>query len=517
MMQLQSRFSKALPYLIIVLISILVYKEVVYHNFLSDDWAIIVRRKDFISNPANIRVLFLFPQKDEKFNFRKQLYRYLMATKEVSYRPLNTLSYFIDYRFWKLNPRGYHLTNLTIHTLNSLLVYQLGTYLTLGWMGGLVAGLIFTLHPVQIEPLAVVSFREDILACFFILLAVLLFLSANQKGEHGLKLIISAGCYFVAILCKENVLVYPFLILGLIFINKNQGISRSIKLYLLTIFLISILFGFIRFHYNPPVAINSSVLSAGLLAEILTVFHVMATYIQWVFVPLGIKFYLVNQAQAVSDFTPLILSDMLIVLIILGFLVYHILARGYKAGFAALWIIVNLIPLLAIRYLASMLAARYLYIPLIGFAIFIGILASYGWHRKKYILLGLIVLLVLSYGVITQYSLKNWENDLYLWKKMATDFPGDNYCNFQYHIHRGGFLYWQKEYIPALKEYLQAYQYFPEDKGVLQKIGDILSKLREYHQAGIFYSRCLQEGGDKEVEKKLKRIQKIIGEKIGKN
>ena len=93
---------------------------------------------------------------------------------------------------------------------------------------------------------------------------------------------------------------------------------------------------------------------------------------------------------------------------------------------------------------------------------------------------------------------------------MASDFPHDDYCNFQYHTHLGGFLHWQKKYIPALREYLQAYEYQPQDKGTLQKIGDILYKLGEYHQAMKFYSWCLQYGGGQEIKEKLESIRGLI-------
>ncbi len=508
-----SRVSKFLPYLIIISISILVYKEVLYHNFVSDDWAIIVRREDFLKNLSNIKVLFLIPQDGEGFNFRNQLYRYLVATREVSYRPLNTLSYFIDYKVWGLNPQGYHLTNLGIHILNALLVYQLGLSLDLGWLGGLVAGLVFALHPLQVEPLAVVSFREDILACFFLLISILLFLSILKKGKSRFKLITSFLCYFLAILCKENVLVYPLIITGLIFINRDKSISQSIKFYLTAMFLVTAFFVFIRFYYNPAIAVNSSVLSQGMFSEILTVFHVFAIYFQWMFIPWGIKFYLVNQAKPVSKFSLVIFSDIIITIIILVVLFYNILRRRDKAGFAALWITVNLFPLVFIRYLASMLAARYLYIPLVGFAILVGILTIQVIHKERYFLAILVFLIIAGYGVITISSLKWWENDLQLWRKMANDFPHDDYCNFQYHTHRGGFLHWQKKYIPALREYLQAYEYQPRDKGTLQKIGDILYNLGEYHQAIKFYSWCLRCGGGQEVKERLEEISSLVKSK----
>ncbi|MDQ1274196.1 MAG: hypothetical protein QG591_2826 [Planctomycetota bacterium] len=47
---------------------------------------------------------------------------YFTAAGELSYRPLVTLTYFIDYTLWHLNPLGYHLTNLLLHCLNAVFV-----------------------------------------------------------------------------------------------------------------------------------------------------------------------------------------------------------------------------------------------------------------------------------------------------------------------------------------------------------------------------------------------------------
>ena len=44
----------------------------------------------------------------------------------VYYRPFQHLSMLLDYGIWHLNPAGYHVTNIILHTINSLLVFLLG-------------------------------------------------------------------------------------------------------------------------------------------------------------------------------------------------------------------------------------------------------------------------------------------------------------------------------------------------------------------------------------------------------
>ena len=49
-----------------------------------------------------------------------------------AYQPLRTLSYAVDYHFWKLNPRGYHLTNILCHAWSTLFVYLIVSHLKKG-------------------------------------------------------------------------------------------------------------------------------------------------------------------------------------------------------------------------------------------------------------------------------------------------------------------------------------------------------------------------------------------------
>lgn len=49
--------------------------------------------------------------------------KYFVISGELTYCPIVTLSYFIEYALWQLKPWGYHLTKMMIHALNVYLIY----------------------------------------------------------------------------------------------------------------------------------------------------------------------------------------------------------------------------------------------------------------------------------------------------------------------------------------------------------------------------------------------------------
>lgn len=119
----------------------------------------------------------------------------------VYYRPLIHLSMNFDYSIWHLNPVGYHITNIALHTANSILVFFL--CLSLFRFGfaqlkerppelnnqikiiatSLLAAVLFALHPIHTESVAWISGRTDVLATFFFLLAFISYLTYENEGR----------------------------------------------------------------------------------------------------------------------------------------------------------------------------------------------------------------------------------------------------------------------------------------------------------------------------------------------
>jgi len=114
--------------------------------------------------------------------------KYFILSAELTYRPVVTLSYFIDYTFWHLNPLGYHLTNILLHATNSTLFFIFAFQVFKKRATALISALFFSSYPIFSEAVNAVGFREDLLAFLFLILAFIFYLKAGSthcRGKHN--------------------------------------------------------------------------------------------------------------------------------------------------------------------------------------------------------------------------------------------------------------------------------------------------------------------------------------------
>jgi len=117
------------------------------------------------------------------------------------YRPLALVTYALNHAVSGLNPWSYHLVNVLLHALISLLVFRLGRRWGLSARAAGVGGLLFALHPVHVEVVAAVFGRKDLLAALFTLAMVLLHDTAARRG--GWRMALPLAAYACAMLSKE--------------------------------------------------------------------------------------------------------------------------------------------------------------------------------------------------------------------------------------------------------------------------------------------------------------------------
>jgi hypothetical protein len=97
------------------------------------------------------------------------------------WHPLTWLSLIFDYQFYGLNAGGYHLTNLILHILSTLLLFWLFNRMTKAvWKSAFVAAL-FALHPLHVESVAWIAERKDVLSAFFWMLTLCLYVYYTEK------------------------------------------------------------------------------------------------------------------------------------------------------------------------------------------------------------------------------------------------------------------------------------------------------------------------------------------------
>jgi hypothetical protein len=91
--------------------------------------------------------------------------KYLSYFRETTYRPLYTLTLFLNYHFFKLNVYGWRIFNIFLHVLNTILVYFLIRYIFKDKLVSSITAMIFAVHPVHTEAVNVAVYRTELLDC----------------------------------------------------------------------------------------------------------------------------------------------------------------------------------------------------------------------------------------------------------------------------------------------------------------------------------------------------------------
>lgn len=481
-----------LPILIflIVALSQLVYVNSLSNQFTYDDEFTIVNNY-CIKSLQNIPNLF-----------SKE---YFALSGELSYRPVVTLSYFIDYALWKLNPFGFHLTNSLLHTLNSVLFFFL-----LAWFStyrhalspsshtkiSFIGALIFSCHPALSEAVNAISYREDLLAGTFFLSAFIL--SIKAKKQHAfLPYLASAVCYLFGIFSKEMVITLPLCIFfSDILLMEKRGYRRILSEYLGYI-LVTILYILMRFVFlHNPIESHVSYPNDSIITNFLTMSKVLVSYIKLFFFPFNLNAdYVMPYSSSLSDIS-FILSFLLLSLLIV--IVYRLFFHSKILFFSIVWFFISLLPVLNIVPIENIMAERYLYIPILGFCIAgSNLLVSYGnkirfshtfARTNRWIIFILLILVLASFSIKTIKRNKIWMDQTILWTQTAQTSPH----SFKAHNNLGNIYRNTDRFDEAIHEFKHALSLYDDYLDAHNNLGVTYRKKGMQKEAISEYEKVLQ-------------------------
>jgi protein O-mannosyl-transferase len=96
----------------------------------------------------------------------------LRSTEASNWHPLTWLSHALDCELYGLNPAGHHFTNVLLHALNVVLLFLLLVRVTGAAGRSLLVAALFAVHPFNVESVAFVAERKNVLSTFFFLLTL---------------------------------------------------------------------------------------------------------------------------------------------------------------------------------------------------------------------------------------------------------------------------------------------------------------------------------------------------------
>jgi tetratricopeptide (TPR) repeat protein len=140
----------------------------------------------------------------------------LTSTDATNWHPLTWISHTLDYQIYGMNAVGHHLTSVLLHVMNALLLFLLLARATGSAAKSLLVAFLFALHPFNVESVAWIAERKNVLCMFFVLLTI---------GAHGWyarrpridRYLIVTLLFVLALSAKPMAVTLPFALLLLDF------------------------------------------------------------------------------------------------------------------------------------------------------------------------------------------------------------------------------------------------------------------------------------------------------------
>lgn len=410
-----------LPAVGVLLVAVAVYANTLWNGFVYDDL------RNIVQNPW-IKNLNAIPEV-----FGSHMGGFDPEFTTSYYRPLIHVAHMIVYRVGGLSSAAFHLFNVLLHAVNSVLAFLIARELIRRWPSGshrhelsaFAIGVVFATHPVHSESVAWISGISDLSYTAFALWALLLYIHGAQDGP--IRYWLSGALFFAAVLCKEPALV--LLPLVVVYETAYRGSSRSALrpgyvARLLPLAVAAGLYLLLRIHALGGFAPGRRPHPYEPLVSILSALDLLAKYLSTLIVPVNLT--ALHVFRPVESFLDMRALVGLVVGMGVAAAAWHLRRSPLVViGFGFLFF--PLVPALYIPAIGEgAFFERYLYLPVLGFAILVtlgGRAAIERWPRNRAGVGLILMLLVLAYSAGTVSRNRVWRDSLSLWSDAARKSP----------------------------------------------------------------------------------------------
>lgn len=349
------------------------------------------------------------------------------------YRPLAVLSYAGNHLVSGLEPWSFHLVNVLLHAVASVLVFRVGRVWELSTTAAGVGGLLFAVHPIHVEVVAAVFGRKDVLATVFTMAMILWHGGAVARG--GWRNALPVAAFACALLSKEvGVVALPLVAAQDWLLSKDRRrlfqSTRRAKLYVayLTVLLAYVL---VRNGVTGGVGVSDTyymdnpLVTATLGARLGTALVVLGKGAALLALPVTLSpdysFNAIPLVQSLLDWR------------LLGTLGFGFLAawalflphmRRSLVPLALTWYLLTILPTSNLLVtVGTVFGERLLYLPGVAFCLVVGMGVGLAIQRHRTGVIVLTGLIVLSFSLQTLRYSAAWENDLSLFQWASASVP----------------------------------------------------------------------------------------------
>jgi protein O-mannosyl-transferase len=499
-----------------------------------------VLRNQFVNWDDHLYLLNNEVIKKTPFSNLGELFTYKINNFAV---PLTLLSFQIEYYFFEFNPKPYHFNNLVLHLLNVMLVYFFFKQLlitnykllittnlkqektnkeqektnkeqeTKNYKPFLIA-LLFGIHPMNVESVAWVTERKDLLYAFFTLLSLLFYVKINDqeqqsqrrtatnnkpetrnKEQQTTNYVFCLLFFLSSLLSKPQAIFFPFLLLLVDYFRSDERTFWQIfnpkkHLNKIPFFAISLLTG-IYLLQNIGTKVDPNDIDYSLLDKLLFSYYQVSIYLSKLFFP----FYLNNfysYPKNIDGFYPIHFYILPFVITgLFGFLFWKF-RKNQLVVFGLLFYFVNIFIFLQVFNVNTSIAyERFNYLGYLG--LFFILVHYFSQIRIDYarLLLGSYLLL---FSILSYQRCKIWANDHTLFEDMAKKNPNDNRAVKLAKRNRADALLAENKVMEAIQLFSEAIQIDPNYGDAYVGRAYAYMQVKQFAQSVADYNKAISLG-----------------------
>ncbi len=423
------------------------------------------------------------------------------------WHPLTWISLMLDTHFFGINPGIHHLINVVFHAINSILLFIIFKQMTGSLWKSVFLALLFAVHPINVESVAWISERKNVLSTFFWLLTMLTY--THYALKPSLKKRIPMLIFFILGLLSKPMLVtlpFVFLLLDVWPLRRLQWFDAGnsdprehlpefrkatfgqLILEKLPLFILSFSsIGISVFSVHS----TSQILPENMISFPLRISNAIVIYIK----------YIINLVwpHDMAVFYPfpqhipawqIVGAATLLIAITLSVIVFLKKAPYFSVGW--FWYLGTLFPIIGIFQSGKWpeMADRWAYVPAIGLYLIVAWGASavfdkYRIPRNIRIFGATAIIIILA--VCTGRQVEHWKNSKTLFQHTVEVTENNSVA----HFNLGAALSKEENFTQALTHYTQALLLEPSNSKIYSNMGTALARTGKIDEAIIAFKKAI--------------------------
>jgi Flp pilus assembly protein TadD len=355
----------------------------------------------------------------------------LTSTEQANWHPLTWMSHALDVSLFRMNPAGHHFTSILLHAVNVILLFLLLIWATSRFGPSLFVAALFAVHPINVESVAWVAERKNVLCTLFFFLTLWAYGCYARKPDWKRYLAVAA-LFAAGLASKPMVITLPFVLLLLDYwpLARVRGSDSSSqtnlptypwpRLFLekLPLLVLSAASALITMQAQQAGGAVRSTEDFSFGVRIANAVYAYAMYLWKMVWPARLAPLYPHPGNALAAWQVALAA---VVLIAISALVLKFRARRYLLV-GCLWFLGTLVPVIGLVQVGdAAMADRYAYIPLIGIFVMIAFGAadwaqtlSAGKQKGTWLVVAAAIFIV-ALALATHRQIGYWDNNYDLW------------------------------------------------------------------------------------------------------